>query len=109
MMNQPNPFTKQKIDTAVKDMNNLVTNLIELLKKEKIDSETMITVNHEQLHCNDIPQDFFIIKYKSREVVIQMLKPTLRPCFYFIEDDVHIFTDVLQEIICFLKETKFLN
>lgn len=105
-----NPFTEKKINTAIKDMNSLIETLISELKEQKIDSETFIRVTETQLHHNDIPQDFFLIQHKTREVVIQMIKPQLRPCFYFIdEQDVHIFTDVIQEVMCYLKGTKFLN
>ena len=52
----------------------MIENLNGALKEAEIYENTKINRVESQLHMNDIPQDFFIIQYNSKEVYSNAIK-----------------------------------
>jgi len=99
-------YTEEKIQSALVSMQKLLQAFVEKLKNSNINgkNEVKLATLNEPFLANDIPQDFHFVEYQKRQVFIQMLKPVLAPCFYFIKDDIHVFTSDIEEAYSFLTE-----
>lgn len=96
-----NHYTQKKVEAAVDSMNALVQGLVSKFSpKEKLKFGTL----NEPIRFDEAPQNLHRLEYKNRVIFVQMLKPKLAACFYFVKDGVHIFTDSIEEVYEFLTK-----
>lgn len=85
------------VQQAVEEMDSLMAALINEMGKENIEISQLVHT------VSSFPMDIYEIKKGEKAVYLQMVYPP-KPVFYFVKNDVHLFSYDIKEIKQFLLE-----